>query len=132
MVLAFATYSSSPMQMSDLTNRYLWGPAVDMLLAEDQVSGAYSLDHSGSVSQDWKVTDQEHSVRAMVYRVSSTVVALGTVVQLDSFGNNLNASGDFEKMMFTGRFHDYEADLQWNERRKGVRHEWHLNKLKLP
>jgi len=52
-----ATQGNPPLGASALSHRYLWGPAVDQLMADEQTSGTTS---TGTL---WALTDNENTVR---------------------------------------------------------------------
>jgi hypothetical protein len=60
-----------PFTASNLSHRYLWGPAVDQLLADEQVSNG--LSQAGSVV--WALTDNQNTVRDLAtYSGGTTAV----------------------------------------------------------
>jgi hypothetical protein len=82
---------------NDLSHRYLWGPGVDMLLADEQVS---DLASEGEVL--WAMADHLGSVR-------DWVDSEGTVVDhavSDSFGNRTNADAIDAVFEWTGVYRD--------------------------
>jgi RHS repeat-associated protein len=99
---------------SELTNRYLWGPMVDQILADEQVS---SLSAAGNVI--WPLTDHLNTTRDLVDRNESTgAVTVTNHREFDSFGNlvsETNAAVD-HVFGFTGRYFDEASGLQnnWN------------------
>ncbi|MCC7087320.1 MAG: hypothetical protein IT427_20150, partial [Pirellulales bacterium] len=76
---------AAALTLSDLINRYLWGPAVDQLLAEENVAWYYA---PGTV--DWALSDHQHTVRDWV-RSSGGSTTLADHAQYDAFGNRLDA-----------------------------------------
>ena len=56
-VLQFQGTGSGSLALGNLSDRYLWGPAVDQLMADEQTSGATS---TGTL---WALTDNENTVR---------------------------------------------------------------------
>ena len=66
-----------PLSASDLSHRYLWGPAVDQIVADEQLSpvtgGGYQLSTPGSVV--WALTDNQNTVRDLAtYSGGTTTV----------------------------------------------------------
>ncbi|MCC7087509.1 MAG: hypothetical protein IT427_21095, partial [Pirellulales bacterium] len=53
-ILQFGDDDDAALSDSDLTHRYLWGPAVDQLLAEENVAWYYA---PGTV--DWALSDHQ-------------------------------------------------------------------------
>jgi RHS repeat-associated protein len=93
-----------------LANRYLWGPQVDQLLAEEQIVSGTS---SGPVY--WTLGDHLNSVRDVVqYENGQTVIVEHR--QYDSFGNVLADDNPSLTMLFsfTGRYFDIAIGLQHN------------------
>ena len=100
--------SSSAMTASDLSHRYLWGPTVDQLLADEQLpplppregqgeggqgSGGqttgYDLTQPGTVV--WALTDNQNTVRDLgVYNAQTGVTSIANHRVYDSFGNLLS------------------------------------------
>jgi RHS repeat-associated protein len=99
---------------SDLTNRYLWGPMVDQILADEQVT---SLSAAGNVI--WPLTDHLNTTRDLVDRNESTgAVTVTNHREFDSFGNLVSESNAAVDHVFgfTGRYFDEASGLQnnWN------------------
>jgi RHS repeat-associated protein len=95
-------------QGNDLSHRYLWGPGVDQLLADEQVT---SLEAEGEVL--WALADHLGSIR-------DWVDSEGTVVDhavFDSFGNRTNADAIDAVFEWTGVYRDPVTGLQWNRAR---------------
>jgi|GEM_PF-1725848 len=99
---------------SDLTNRYVWGPMVDQILADEQLTSPSS---AGNVI--WPLTDHLNTVRDLADRGESTgAVAVANHRVYDSFGqlvSETNAAVD-EVFGFTSRYFDEVSGLQnnWN------------------
>ncbi|QGJ68576.1 Hypothetical protein PBC10988_2370 [Planctomycetales bacterium 10988] len=90
---------------NELTNRYLHGPAVDQILADEQlVNGLFD-------QILWPLTDHLGSVRDLAD--SSGEIANHLVY--DSFGNILSETNSNIEHLFayTGRERDYESDLYY-------------------
>jgi RHS repeat-associated protein len=104
----------------DLSNRYLHGPAVDQILADE------SFDPASGLSEDilWALTDHQGSVRDLVsYESSNNSVNLIEHLHYDAFGNLINIDTN-ERLTsadrltdhlfsYTGREHDLETDLMY-------------------
>lgn len=97
----------------ELSNRYLHGPIIDMILADEQVTEDWQ---EGEVY--WPLTDHLGSVR--------DVVDSGGEVQnhilYDAFGNKLDEGGATNESVdflfaYTGRDWDDDVDLQYNRAR---------------
>jgi RHS repeat-associated protein len=87
-----------------LKDRYLYGPAVDALLARTNASGV----------TDWYLADRLGSVRDIVDVSGNVVYHTG----YDSFGNNVSTSGSgSDRFGFTGREHDAALNLYYNRAR---------------
>ncbi len=95
-----------------LSHRYLHGPVIDMILADEQVSVAWE---EGATY--WPLTDHLGSVRDVV--ASDGSVANHLVY--DAFGNQLSGSTTYENVDFlfayTGRDWDEDVELQYNRAR---------------
>ena len=97
-------------ESGDLTNRYLHGPAVDQILADEQVT---SLTSAGDVL--WPLADNLGSVRDIV----DSTGAVENHITYDSFGNVTSETDDTVDHIYayTGRDRDEESDLQYNRAR---------------
>ncbi len=83
-VLQFEQAGTGAIAASNLSDRYLWGPAVDQILADEQVA---SLTSASAVL--WGLADQEGTIRDIVNNS-------GAVVDhrvFDGFGNVTSESG---------------------------------------
>ena len=100
------------LENSDAQMTYLWGPGVDMLLAENNVSGIV-LNSDARTTHNWAVTDYQNSVREVLSRDTSGDVAVINQLWYDPFGNLVNNYNE-EQFQFTGRFTDPMTCLQWN------------------
>ena len=95
----------------NLTDRYLWNPAVvDQLLADEHFSGSVALPTSAGTTY-WALEDNEGSVRDVVDTSGSSAEH----VTYDSYGNATVASGSaVSQFLWTGKFYDSATKLQWN------------------
>jgi RHS repeat-associated protein len=115
-------------QDGSLTNRYLHGPAVDHILADEQYGGDSSHDDPSSETGNvyWPLVDNLGSVRQLVNSSGSVV----NHIQYDAFGRitaekdgsgNVHKHGDASYIDhiygFTSRERDYESHLQYNRAR---------------
>ena len=87
----------------DVENRYLWGPAVDQLLAQE--------DGYGTV--EWALSDHLGTPRDWV-NSSGTVV---DHAEYDSFGRRLDTATIDAAFEWTGRYRDPLTGLQYNNAR---------------
>jgi len=120
--LEFHQSGSGDLDAEDLTHRYLWGPAVDQLLADEQVDFS-DTDADGEVL--WALTDHLGSVRDVVdsngdLRIRRAYDSFGNRIQdehFDTAGDPVSSSDPeyvdvaFE---FTGRYFDEATGLQNN------------------
>ena len=109
------------LEATDLSHRYLWGPAVDQLLADEQV---HSLTNAASNETLWALADRQGSITDMVDNNGTERLHRA----FDSFGNVLSethrdASGSIvtsgsgyldEAFEYTGRLFDKDTGLQNN------------------
>ena len=103
---------------TDLSHRYLWGPAVDQLLADEQIGGPNAGVH-------WALTDNVNTVRDLATYDSGTQTT--TVVnhrEFSAYGQLLsqtNPSGGVAAVdcvfAYTGRALDEATGLQNNDNR---------------
>ncbi len=93
------------------TNRYLHGPAVDQILADEQVAAPGA---AGDVL--WTLTDNLGSVRDIVnYDAATDTSTVVNHIVYDSFGNIRSESNSGVDVIFgfTGRETDEESDLYY-------------------
>jgi RHS repeat-associated protein len=107
----------------ELTNRYLHGPAVDMILADEQIS-----DPAQAGNTLWPLTDNLGSVRDLAdYNAATDTTTIANHLVYDSFGNiasETNAAIDpsihrsIDHIFgYTGRERDEESDFYYYRRR---------------
>ena len=119
-VLRFADDSEGPLDDTSLANRYIWGPVVDQLLADEQVhwgGSAYVTDQTL-----WPLGDHLNTNRDLVtYNSSMDTSTVANHLMYDSFGNVADETHDDidELFLFTGRAFDVDTGLQNNW------HRWH-------
>jgi RHS repeat-associated protein len=97
---------------SDLSHRYFWGPIVDQLLADEQVS---SLGSAGSYL--WPLADQVGTIRDLAtHNPSTDETTVDNHRVYDAFGNLLSETNDAvdEVFGFTGRLWDEATQTQNN------------------
>ena len=113
-VLQLDRTDGNAMAASDLSHRYLWGPAVDQLMADEQVSNSDLV--------VWALTDQENSVRDLATYSSGTTTivtdqifsAYGQIVSQRNLTTNPMVTCLFG---YTGRPFDAATGLQDNDNR---------------
>jgi RHS repeat-associated protein len=108
----------------NLAHRYLWGPAVDQLLADEQLPALGNIyqarsgsDWSGSVV--WPLADHLGTIRDLAtHDVSTHTTSIANHRVYDSYGNLMNESAPAldEVFGFTGKLFDEATGLQnnWN------------------
>ena len=114
-VMRFMVNSNSDAGASDLKDRYLWAPAVDQLLADEQVT---SLGSAGTVS--WAFTDQENTVRDVAqYDSGMNTTSVVDHNAYDAFGVKISQSSAANDILFgyTGKLLDTHTKLQYNGNR---------------
>ena len=110
-VLQFDHAGAGTAVASDLSHRYLWGPAVDQLMADEQVT--HGLSQPGDVL--WALTDHENSVRDLAtYSNGTTTIANHRIY--DAYGKlTPDASATVDCLFgYTGRPFDANTRLQNN------------------
>jgi RHS repeat-associated protein len=106
---------------SDLSHRYLWGPAVDQILADESVD---SLTSAGDVL--WPLTDHLNTTRDLAeYNSGTNTASIASHRVFDSFGNLISESNGSVTILlgFTARPFDVASGLQWNLNR------WYISTL---
>ncbi len=123
MVLKFARDDGEEMAASDLTTRYLYGPAVDQVLAEERLSplppeqgGGYDLTNPGNVL--WMFADHQGTIRD-VADYDSGDTNLVDHLRYGSFGDFLGQTDDdyAPTLSYTGRQYDTETGLNCDRAR---------------
>ena len=94
-----------------LTERYLWGTAVDQILAEEVVDDGTADDVL------WTVTDHQNTVRILIkYDPTTDTTSVVRSLNYDSFGNMVSQTSPTVETLFqfTGRLFDADTGLQNN------------------
>ena len=91
----------------DVTHRYLGGPAVDQLLADEDVN---SVTSRGTVL--WPLTDHLGTVRDWLDSATNV-----DHVEYDSFGKRMDTTAIDAAFSWTGRYRDSLTGLQYNNAR---------------
>ncbi|MDD4271174.1 MAG: RHS repeat-associated core domain-containing protein, partial [Thermoguttaceae bacterium] len=93
------------------SHRYLWGPAVDQILADEQVA-------TGSPNDvRWPMTDWQGTIRDVAtYNAATNVTTIANHKVYEAFGKVHSESGPTVDTIFgfTGRYFDDDTGLQWN------------------
>jgi RHS repeat-associated protein len=95
-----------------LSNRYLWGPQVDQLISDEQVT---SMTAAGTTY--WALENPLNSVVDLVtYNAGTDTTSVAKHRTYDSFGNVVSdsAPGVTQLFGFTGKMLDAKTGLQWN------------------
>ncbi|MCE9553352.1 MAG: RHS repeat-associated core domain-containing protein [Planctomycetes bacterium] len=95
-----------------LTHRYLDGPAVDQVFADEQFDPMSSGEMPIAAGEtEWTLTDNQGTVRNVID--SSDNIDLHTA--FNAFGNPVSHAGSLTMAFgFTGKFYDADTGLQWN------------------
>jgi RHS repeat-associated protein len=110
-VMDFWRTNSGDMQVGHLRQRYLWGPAVDQILAEEAVDGG-----TPDLVQ-WTLTDHLNTVRDIAkYDPGSDMTTAVNHLIYDAFGRVTSESNPTidSLFLFTGRPFDSDTRLQNN------------------
>ncbi|MGI6417850.1 MAG: RHS repeat domain-containing protein [Thermoguttaceae bacterium] len=94
-----------------VTNRYLWGPAVDQILADEQVQ------FDGSSAVLWTLTDHLNTVRDLAVQDAETgVTTIANHIVYDAFGRVTSQTNPTVATLFgfTARPFDRDTGLQNN------------------
>ena len=97
--------------MAEVSHRYLWGPLVDQLLADETV------DDGGTEDVLWTLTDWQGSVRHLAsYDDSTDATTIENEKFYDAYGNVTSETNSAVDTIFgyTGRMWDDDLDLQNN------------------
>jgi RHS repeat-associated protein len=105
-VLEFDKYGSGDIHQEDLTHRYLWGPGIDQLLADEVVGDIWG---GGSNDVHWALADHLGTVRDWIN--DSEVF---DHAQYDSFGRRLDIPAVDAAFAYTCRWTDPATGLQNN------------------
>ena len=98
-----ATWSWSWTIAGTVTERVLWGPAVDQVLAEENSSGVVT----------WALTDNQNTVRDLAV-FNGSVTSIVDHFVYTAFGQPLSTlPADFQ-FGYTGSYFDTATGLQWN------------------
>ncbi|MEJ5342271.1 MAG: RHS repeat-associated core domain-containing protein [Thermogutta sp.] len=110
-VMDFRWTGSGLVQTGDLEWRYLWGPAVDQILAEENV------DNGADETVQWTLTDHLNTVRDIAkYDSGSDMTTVVNHLIYDAFGKVTSESNPTidSLFLFTGRPFDTDTELQNN------------------
>ncbi|GIX01674.1 MAG: hypothetical protein KatS3mg112_0611 [Thermogutta sp.] len=110
-VMDFRRTGSGLVQTGDLEWRYLWGPAVDQILAEENV------DNGADETVQWTLTDHLNTVRDIAkYDSGSDMTTVVNHLIYDAFGRVTSESNPTidSLFLFTGRPFDSDTQLQNN------------------
>lgn len=99
---------SSPNNTLSLEHRYLYGPAVDQVLAQENL-GESSLTAADRV--DWLLTDNEGTVRDVIDNAGGWV----THYTYDAYGNRLTGDTSVTRYLYAGREFDPNTGLEYNQ-----------------
>ncbi len=108
-VLQFDRTGGGDVQASDLSHRYLWGPAVDQILADETVGDG------GSDDVLWPLTDHQGTVRDLAfYDEADAETSIANHVAYNAFGRKTSETNAAVDCVFayTGRLLDDDTDLQ--------------------
>ena len=120
-VLEFDKTGTDALAASDLSHRYLWGSAVDQILADEQVS---SMQAPGNVL--WTLTDAQNTVRDLaVYNPQTNATTIANHLVFDAFGQATPGANPC-LIGYTGRPFDEATGEQNNLNRwyEAVTHRW--------
>ena len=108
-VLDFVDPDGSGAQSMALSKRYLYGQAVDQILAQEDVT----KDLSATDRVLWPLVDNLGTVRDLA-KQDGTIAAH---FMYDSFGNVTSGDTSMTRYLFTSREFDTDTDLQYNRAR---------------
>jgi RHS repeat-associated protein len=110
-----ATGSASALTAADLSHRYLWGPAVDQLLADEQVT---TPSQAGEVV--WPLADNQGTVRDLaVYDAATGTTTIINHRVYDAFGNLTSQTNAAVDCLFgyAGQMFDQNTGLVYSRAR---------------
>ena len=110
-VAGFEDTGSADLTATDLAHRYLWGPAVDQVLADETV------DDGGSEDVLWPLSDHLHTVRDLAtYDSGTDTTTIANHIIYDAYGALTSQTAPAVDHLFgyTGRPLDEETGLQNN------------------
>ncbi len=107
-VLDFVDDGAGTGSSLELSKRYLWGPAVDQLLAQEDATGT-----GAPADITWPLTDHLGTVRDLV---DSAAVVL-THYQYDTFGNITLGDTTLTRYLFTSQEYDLESGQYYYDAR---------------
>jgi RHS repeat-associated protein len=110
--LQFEKTGTGDISASGLSHRYLWGPAVDQLLADEHVD---DLETAGDVV--WPLVDQLNTVRDLaIYDSNTDTTTIANHRVYDAYGNLKSQTNSAVDCVFgfTGRQFDESTGLQNN------------------
>jgi RHS repeat-associated protein len=126
-VMQFQGTGSGPLAANNLSDRYLWGPAVDQLLADEQLVpavGGYDLTSPGTTV--WTLTDNENTVRDLAtYNPTTQTTTVVNHREFSAYGELLSQTNPQTGQAaavdcvfaYTGRALDEATGLQNNGER---------------
>ena len=104
-----ASTSEPPLQAATLTHRYLWGSAVDQILADEAVTTA---GQAGNTL--WTLTDHQNTVRDVVqYDNGTHITTVTNHLVYGSFGKLIVGTNPV-LLGYTARPFDIATGEQWN------------------
>ena len=109
--LQFDKTGASDLASSDLSHRYLWGQAVDQILADETV------DDGGAEDVLWTLTDHLNTVRDLAsYNVGTDQTTIANHRVYDAYGNQTSETNAAVDCLFgfTARLFDENTALQNN------------------
>ncbi len=103
-------------QTQKITNRYLWGPAVDQILADEQISWNDVAEEYDIESILWPLTDHRGTIRDLAEVNGSGVTEIVNTRTYDAYGKVIAESAPAVDHIFgfTARPSEGETDLQNN------------------
>ena len=94
------------------TRRYLWGPGVDRIIADEEVNTGAAEDIV------WTLTDHQNSVRDLArYTTATGLTTVEEHIDYDAHGKPLSPSGVDAVIGSTGRLYDEATDLRDHDQR---------------